>query len=89
MDAKMEQFVTDIVNRYDIDLDELIEMWEQVDAQFVEATCTHIFTKGDNRGAKCGKKAKKGDLCTRHFSSQEKKMFNSFHNRIKITYNDY
>lgn len=69
MYAKIQQFISNLVDEFQLNEAELNEMWNKIDAPVTsddETTCSHTFKKGSNDGKKCDKVAKKNGFCTVH-----------------------
>ena len=83
MNAKIQQFIANLVDEFQMDETRLNEMWKEVETPAEDEeetmTCWHIFTKGTNNGKRCSKVVKKGGFCTAHSKKNDKVFFECNH----------
>ena len=82
MDAKIQQFIANLVDEFQMDEARLNEMWKMIETPVTTTTtgCSHMFTKGTKEGEQCGKTVKKGDdFCATHGKKSKKVSFSCNH----------
>lgn len=93
MDAKIQQFITNLVDTFQLDEAQLNEMWATMDTPTTKVvpdakknTCNHLFTKGGKRGEMCGVKvATDNGFCSKHLNVGKKEWEELFVSQIPET----